>query len=223
MSHPRYSIIMPAYNGQETIDRAIHSVLHQSEADWELLTIDDCSTDDTYEELLHWGRIDQRIRVFRTDANAGPSRTRNVGLEQARGEAISYLDCDDEYYPDFLSNVRRFIVKADVLVFGYDRDSSSMGLGMTPWFPLTYLYHFFEINITTPLGVAHRRELLTRVGGFNENVWVTEDWDYWRRLARSGAEFLYLPIKSGIYHVRGDSLSHSPQTLERSASSSMRI
>ena len=69
-------------------------------------------------------------------------------------------------------------------------------------------------GIVTPLGVAHRRELWQKVGGFNE-AWCEEDSDLWRRMARVGAEFAYLPLKSGRYHVRADSASRRPHITPR--------
>ena len=66
----------------------------------------------------------------------------------------------------------------------------------------------------TPLGVAHRRELWQKVGGFNE-AWCEEDSDLWRRMARAGAKFAFLPLESGRYHVRPDSASRMPHITPR--------
>ena len=71
----------------------------------------------------------------------------------------------------------------------------------------------FEVNIVTPLGIAHRREWIAKVGGFNELVSRDADTDFVRRLARAGAEFAFLPLKSGRYHIRPASASRKPRIL----------
>ena len=64
-------------------------------------------------------------------------------------------------------------------------------------------------NLSVPLGVAHRRELLAKAGDFDTRPWFAEDWELWKRLARCGAEFVFLPIKSGLYHSEKTSLTHT--------------
>ncbi len=222
-SRPEVSVILPVYNGELFLERSVNSVLRQTFSRWELLAIDDGSTDRSCEILLSFSRADCRIRVFRMGCNSGPSAARNVGLRQARGQMITYLDCDDEYYPDYLQYVVRFAPKADVLVFGYDvvdHTGRIVPAGqLWTWYPLLLRHALLETNVSCPLGVAHRQCLLERAGFFSELVYISEDWDLWRRFACVGAEFLYLPLKSGIYHIRADSLSRTcrPPDLLRGA------
>lgn len=210
-STPRVSVIMPVFNGARTLDRALDSLLRQTFPHWELLAVDDASTDDSHERLLRWRSRDQRIRVLRHGENRGPAAARNEGLKHATGTLIAYLDCDDEYYRDYLEWVDRLDGRADVFVFGYDltRDDGAPRSRITTWAPITRREHLFSRNIATPLGVAHRRELYCRIGGFDERLWYQEDWDLWKRFARAGARFLYLSTRSGLYHIRRDSLSRA--------------
>ena len=78
------SIIMPAYNSEQWIEAAIQSVIVQSYADWELLVIDDCSNDSTAERVKRIAATDKRIRLISNSINGGPSRSRNIGLQEAR-------------------------------------------------------------------------------------------------------------------------------------------
>ena len=210
--NPLTSVVTPVHDGIKTIDRAVTSLRRQTSKAWELLAIDDASTDGSYERLLHWAHQDSRIRVHRMGENRGPSAARNEGIRHATGRMIAYLDCDDEFYPDFLEHVARLHDRVDVLIFGYDflADGDDLSL-MRKWDPTPLRAAFFEGNLSTPLGVAHRRELWSRVGGFDESLWCLEDWDFWKRLARAGAEFLFLPIRSGIYRFRKGSRSHTPR------------
>jgi hypothetical protein len=205
------SVIMPVFNGGTLLDRAVDSLRRQSFSNWELLAIEDGSTDDTHERLLRWNRQDPRIRVVRLTGNRGPAAARNEGLRHAVGTMVAYLDHDDEYYEDYLERVQRFRGRADVLVFRYDtiRDDRAAKLQAATQSPIASHKQIFTRNIATPLGIAHRRSLWRRVGGFDERLRYQEDWDLWKRFARTGASFFYLADRSGIYHVRPDSLSRT--------------
>lgn len=92
---PAVSVIMPAYNAVRFIEESVDSVLNQTEADLELVVVDDCSNDGTCELLLGLSRTDDRIKFFKNARNLGAAGTRNFGLQQARGRFIAFLDADD--------------------------------------------------------------------------------------------------------------------------------
>jgi len=93
------SIITPTFNRSQVILDSINSVLDQTYENWELLIIDDASTDDTTEIVR--GIADDRVRYFRNPENLGAAAARNVGLENIRGEFVCYLDSDNLMHPDF--------------------------------------------------------------------------------------------------------------------------
>jgi glycosyltransferase involved in cell wall biosynthesis len=117
---PFISVIMPVFDGAFTLERALRSVVAQQFADWEIVAVDDGSTDDTWQILQHWSAADSRIKAVRLEENRGIAGARNAAIESAQGELLAFLDRDDEYYPDYLANVRRLCQETDVLVFGYD-------------------------------------------------------------------------------------------------------
>lgn len=92
------SIIMPAYNCEHFIEESIRSVLAQTYTKWELLIVDDCSTDNTWTILQAQAAKDNRIRIFRQPQNAGSGKARNKGIEEAKGRYIAFLDSDDWWY-----------------------------------------------------------------------------------------------------------------------------
>jgi hypothetical protein len=206
---------MPVFNGLTTLDRAIISVHRQDFAGWELVAIDDGSTDQSLERLRFWSRKDDRIRVVSCERNRGIGVVRNEAIRQARGRTICYLDCDDEYYPNYLSEVARLQMRADFLIFGYDyvRDEVQ-AQGSRTWDPIPFSHLFFEKNLTVPLGVAHSKELWEKVGGFNEAVWCQEDWEFWKRLARTGTDVLFVSLRSGIYHFHETNRSKAPNVTD---------
>jgi glycosyltransferase involved in cell wall biosynthesis len=206
---------MPVFNGAKILDRAIGSLCRQTFPHWELLAVDDASIDDSHDRLLRWSGRDPRIKVFRLSENRGPSAARNEGLRNSAGSLVTYLDHDDKYYRGYLEQVDRLGDRADVFVFGYDRvrDDGACRSRIRTWVPVVHHRHLFSRNIATPLGVAHRRELIDRVGGFDERLRYQEDWDLWKRFACAGARFLYPPARSGLYHARADRLSRERERL----------
>jgi succinoglycan biosynthesis protein ExoO len=102
---PMISIVIAAYNASGFIGRAIASVQAQSFADFEILVINDCSTDSTLEVVNKLAADDARIRVFSLDVNRGPAAARNRGLDEARGRWVAVLDADDAYLPDRLAKL----------------------------------------------------------------------------------------------------------------------
>lgn len=96
------SIVMPAYNAEGTIKDAIESVLHQYYTTWELIIIDDFSSDGTQTVAQEYCRRDKRIHYMRNEQNLGVAESRNRGVEQAAYDWIAYLDSDDMWTPDKL-------------------------------------------------------------------------------------------------------------------------
>lgn len=116
------SIVMPAHNARATIDRAIDSALGQTRGDFELIIVDDFSSDDTVDLVEKRVAADPRIRLLRSTKNGGPGAARNAALDVARGEWIALLDADDAWRPDRLETLLRIDdhdLVADQLI-GYD-------------------------------------------------------------------------------------------------------
>ena len=98
----RYSIIIPVYNGAAFLNESINSVLNQKLSDWELILVDDGSTDSSGEIAETWAARDMRVRVIHQD-NQGQFYARQSGIEHSRGDYLLFLDCDDRWKPDFFS------------------------------------------------------------------------------------------------------------------------
>lgn len=111
------SIILPAYNAEKYLQAAIGSVLSQSDSDWELILVDDGSTDSTPQICDSASESDARIRTLHT-ANRGVSAARNAGLEMAKGEFIAFLDADDVLAPDFLKILKHAVETRNVSFAG---------------------------------------------------------------------------------------------------------
>lgn len=117
------SVIVPVYNTEKYLDRCIQSVLSQTYTDFELLLIDDGSTDSSGAICDRYADLDSRVRVFRKE-NGGASSARNMGLDNAKGEFIGFVDSDDYVLPEFLSNFISIYNGEDLLIQGIIPDYS---------------------------------------------------------------------------------------------------
>ena len=102
---PRVSVVLPAYDAEPFLEASIASVLAQTETSFELLVVDDASTDATVAVAERLAREDGRIRLLRMPANGGPAAARNAGFDAARGDWIALLDADDAYHPTRLATL----------------------------------------------------------------------------------------------------------------------
>ena len=108
-STPMVSVIMPAYNAESTLRRAVLSVVHQTFTNWELLIIDDASTDNTLSVAKEIGTEDLRIRVVPSPVNQGAAASRNKGVQQCKGAYVAFIDSDDVWCPEKLDKQLRLI------------------------------------------------------------------------------------------------------------------
>jgi glycosyltransferase involved in cell wall biosynthesis len=220
---------MAAYNAARTLEQAIRSVLLQTCQDFELIVVDDGSTDETL-EIAQRSAVDPRVRVFSQD-NGGPSAARNAALAQARGELVSMLDADDLWLPDYLETMGAALDAAPRAPYAYAdawllhdetrrvRRRSAMSYQRPPAtvrdadsFLLMLLARNFVYT-----SVTARRAALERVGGFDEQLKTGEDWDLWLRMAALGE----IPVRVfrlvAIYRYRRDSLTSDRRELIRNA------
>lgn len=119
---PLVSVIMPAYNAEQFIEEAINSVISQTLTDWELLVIDDCSTDHTRQIVAEFAQKDSRIQLLVNEENMKVAKTRNKGMSVCRGEYVALLDSDDSYKPEMLQKMveRAKETKADIIYCSYE-------------------------------------------------------------------------------------------------------
>ena len=104
---PLISVIMPLYNAERFVGESIGNILGQTVGDFELIVIDDASTDSSYDIASRYAAQDARIVLMRNDANHGAAYTRNRGLETARGSFITFMDADDRCSPERFDSTHR--------------------------------------------------------------------------------------------------------------------
>ena len=137
------SIVVPVYNAERFISETIHNVQEQSYTNWELLLVDDCSTDSSYQICTEISVLDKRVRPVRLEHNQGAACARNRGIEEANGRYLCFLDADDIWEQDKLERELSFCRKKDAaFVFtGYEvADEKGQGLGKIVHVPESITY-----------------------------------------------------------------------------------
>ena len=113
---PLVSIITPSYNSEKYIIETIESVLAQTYKNWEVIIVDDLSTDDSLQIIEQYAQKDRRIKVIRSKQNRGPAKARNRAIEEAKGKYIAFLDSDDVWFPDKLEKQITFMQENNLVL-----------------------------------------------------------------------------------------------------------
>ena len=201
---PDISIIIPTYNRAAVLPRAINSVLAQKDAAFELIIVDDGSTDDmTKLSAPRNSGLGTRInegpnksrgarcesRFFRSEKNRGPAAARNLGIKEAKGEWIAFLDSDDEWKPGKLkAQLEFFLRNPDYLICQTEEIWIRNGTRVNPMKKhQKYGGWIFEkclpLCVVSPSAVMLHRKLFEEVGLFDESLPACEDYDLWLRIA----------------------------------------
>ncbi|HEY8351171.1 MAG TPA: glycosyltransferase family 2 protein [Sphingomonadales bacterium] len=215
---PRVSVVIPVFNAARTIERALASVFRQTFTDYEVILVDDGSSDGSVariEEVLDAAGEARRARcrVIRLPQNQGAAAARNAGIKAAQGEFVAFLDADDEWLEDKLARqIAAFDAAGDAVVggcnaewrgvsgkFSHHLEDGPVVTGRDAWKALLK-----SCYLSTPCVIA-RRDALEAAGGFDPALPVGEDQDLWFRLAESGP-VLYLTDVLVRIHKQPDSL-----------------
>jgi glycosyltransferase involved in cell wall biosynthesis len=184
-TNPMISVIIPAYNRAQVIAEALQSVLDQTCTDYEIIVVDDGSTDETAEVIR--GFTDRVRYVYQE--NRGSAAARNRGLQEARGDYIAFLDSDDLFTPEKLQKQVEYLQHNPHIGMVYSAysniDDNHNELDIVPAQHAGHIYRqlIFQCKIATPT-VMIRRQVVETVGEFDINLPMAQDVDYWIRIAR---------------------------------------
>jgi glycosyltransferase involved in cell wall biosynthesis len=194
------SVVIPTYNCAALLPRAIRSAYAQRLPAREVIVVDDGSTDGTAAVLRGLAPSLPDNFVYRSKPNGGEASGRNRGVSLATGDFIAFLDQDDVWLPDKLDEQLGLFRRDPSLALtftAYHRDSPAGRtlVDVRTWDsrPEAVLRRLFQGCCITPSTVVVRRDVLARVGPFDESLWLGCDWDMWLRIAASGHHIGYLP------------------------------
>lgn len=202
------SIVLPVYNGERFLQDAINSVINQTYKEWELIIVNDCSTDKSLEIAQCFSSKDPRIRVISNEVNKKLPGSLNVGFSFAKGEYLTWTSDDNMYKPDALekmityleNNPNKALVRANYrIIDSENNDVEAVVL------PEPTRAGFLKKNI---MGACflYKREVHEKLKGYDESLFLVEDYDFWVRALRY-FEFGYITEELYIYRVHGGSLT----------------
>jgi glycosyltransferase involved in cell wall biosynthesis len=209
------STIIPAYNAGAYVDQAVTSALNQRDVDSEVIVIDDGSTDNTWEILQ---RFSDRVRAVR-QTNAGHVRSRNRGAQLARGEWLAFLDADDEWLPDKLAkqlnraDENTGLVYTDRVNFGDIERVSGLQSTTIRQFEGNVFEQLLFNNFITVSSVVMRKSWFDRLGGFDPELLVCEDWDLWLRFTACGGVVKLCPEPLTRYRWHATSMTNNQRRM----------
>lgn len=203
---PKVSIVLPVYNGERYLEEAIQSVLDQTFKDWELIIIDDCSSDKTPEIIREFVQKDLRIKSYRNIQNQKLPRSLNIGFEKAQGEYFSWTSCDNLYKPEAITQLISSIVQDKEVGLVYSsfdlidecgKYKSTIKSGKAE-----------DIGIRNVVGACflYRAEIAKKIGGYDPDLYLAEDYEYWLRIA-SVAKLGLISESLYLYRQHSESLS----------------
>lgn len=195
---PKFSVVIPLYNKAAYIYTTVQSVLQQQYTDFELIVVDDGSTDHGVEKIS--GIQDSRMKII-CQENQGVSVARNTGIFAAESEFVAFLDADDIWCPDYLMQINRLtekytqsdifvtayniIMSSDVMHYSNEEDTDTSGV-RNYWLSLKKGYDFVWTSAT-----VIRRKAILDVGGFRPGERIGQDLDLWARVAQNNPIVAY--------------------------------
>tara|TARA_E500000178_G_C16961645_1_gene726330 strand:- start:519 stop:1421 length:903 start_codon:yes stop_codon:yes gene_type:complete len=217
-NNPLVSIVIPTYNRANFLKKAIDSVLNQTYSKLELIIVDDHSTDNTDKIISSYN--DERLKYLKNNSKGIIASSRNMGIRNSRGEWIAFLDSDDWWTLDKLEICLKDINEETDFIYHdleiiYDKTNSFLkrrdNIGRELKKPILNDLLIGGINVGNAIGnssVIVRKNILTRIGGINENknLVASEDYNTWLRIAKITDKFKYFKKKLGYYLVHDNSV-----------------
>jgi len=211
------SVIMPVFNAGQFIAEAVDSVIKQTFNRWELIIVNDGSTDDTRSIAEKYVAADARIKLI-TQENKKLSAARNTGITAAKGEWIAFLDADDFWVPEKLEkqlaatekHPAAGVIFSDGFVFYNNDVKTAQHYGtVVGYFAPADIYKLeYRGNYIPVLSVLVKKKELDTVGPQDEKLRACEDWDYWLRLALQGVSFYGMEEKLFYYRKHASNMSN---------------
>lgn len=217
MASPLVSIIMPVYNAGVFLCDAIDSMLQQTYSNWELILIDDGSTDDSWEILLRYGQKDARIKLYQNETNQGVAKSLNKALELVSGDFVARMDADDISHPQRLERQVEFLqehpeidlISADTITFKTHKPDIlpivQLNLRYPPAIAKTLLV---MTNVFShPTVMARMTERMRPLFYYDEAFELAEDYHLWIRLAMGGFQLATVKEALVFYRLTGKNVS----------------
>lgn len=223
---PKVSIIIPTYNRADLLPRAIASILAQTFRNFELIIVDDGSTDDTPEVVNKFQEKDNRVKYIRQENSGGAARPKNTGIKNAAGEYIAVLDSDDEWLPEKLAKQLNLFEKFNNPNLGFvgchafivNKKPDGQNIFKIPSYRKSeFLEKILHRDyLGSGSGIMYKKSVFDDIGFFDENLKSGQDWEMRIRLLQK-YDFEAVPEPLIKYHLHQASVSESLAFSQRAA------
>lgn len=203
---PKISIVLPVYNREKLLPKAIESCLNQTFKDFELIIIDDCSKDKSFEIAKEYAKQDQRIKVIRNEPNKKLPASLNIAFKEAKGQYFTWTSDDNFLHEDALARMNNVLDNSPDIGLVYTDytlidEQGKIGARLYQESP-----EFLPIRDCVGACFLYRADIAKRVGGYNENMHLVDDYEYWLRFGLV-TKFAHIPESLYFYMVHNQSLT----------------
>lgn len=221
-TQPLVTVIIPLYNAEMYISETIESVISQTYQNWEMIVVDDCSTDNSREIVKKYEIKDNRIKLIESETNfGGPAKPRNIGIDNAKGEYVAFLDADDVWYVNKLSLQIKYMIDRDLDISStlsnkIDKNSNKI-LTKESYTnkeqkilnsKKNYLEKLLQWNFIALSSSVVRKEKIIHFDE-NKNLIAVEDYRLWLSLISNNIKFELIKEYLLDYRVLQNSISHN--------------
>ncbi len=182
----KVSIVLPVFNGEKRVSKAIDSILNQTYKNFELVIVNDCSTDNTKKVLESYALRDQRIKVIHNETNLKLPNSLNRGFEEATGEYLTWTSDDNAYRPEAIAKMVIYLDEhKDVDMVYCDFDVVELD---GTYRSTTILMEPDELRFQNVVGACflYRKELAEKIGKYDPDLFLAEDYEYWIKAYLNG-------------------------------------
>lgn len=211
-NNPKVSIVLPCYNGSQMLGSAIESVINQTFKDWELIIVNDCSTDNTLNVANCYAAKDNRIKVFSNETNSKLPKTLNNGFRHAKGEYWTWTSDDNLFLPNFLEEMSRYLDEHPEVGF-VASDEQRIDINGNVYANISLpdkLQLILPLNCYIGASFMYRASIAKEIGEYREDLFLVEDFEYFLRLNDNcGVSVLHKTLYQ--YRANPDSLTATRQ------------
>lgn len=214
---PKISIVLPTHNGERWLAESIQSIILQSEIDWELIVVDDFSSDGSYDVARYFAAKDSRISIIRNGENKKLPASLNIGFSEANGKYLTWTSDDNLYKPDALKKMANYMdlhPGVDLAAFNMDVINDE-GEFLYEWSSLWPARRVIDLAHGCNVGAAfiYSRNTLSNIGVYDEKMFCAEDYEYWIRVALNGRIDYVDEVNVYKYRLHSNSLTASKEHL----------
>lgn len=206
----KVSIVLPTYNGERYISESIDSILKQIYQNWELIIVDDCSTDGTLQIIKKYAETDNRISIIHNDVNQMIARSLNIGFNKATGEYLTWTSDDNVYLSNAINIMRKYLYENDYIMVCAGANIIDINGKVIQRYPI---YNEYAMLVHNTIGACfmYKRKVLQMVGKYDPSTYLVEDFDYWQRILKISGHIGYINDVLYLYRRHRDTLSITKQ------------